>query len=183
MDDARIPRRQIHADKGVGADTKYSRWRRERFIALEDRTNCYCMDLDWVEWRRGDLAALIETRRALAGKTQEQAVQEFATNQNGFQLECLARLAYCAKVPAYVVSILDPEPESDTYEKASFLVLEVSVPAVWPAGKLNLERDLPLVKVGTYGEKAYADFIAGIRARARNRIDPPAGSGQEAPGR
>lgn len=153
--------RTVYEDQEHGNDEKYSKWRRYKLPELVNNTNCYCMDLDWVEWRKGKPRALIECRRALGSKTPEQAIQDFVKKNNGFQYEVLAHMSYALKIPGYIVSIKDNSPEANSYEKAEFLVEQVIPPNPWPVGRvdINLIKRTP---IGKMDEASYANFINNL---------------------
>jgi hypothetical protein len=153
--------REIHRDRGLDHDDKYSKWRRNVFPKLVGNSSCYCSDLDWVEWRKGNPVALLECRRALGGRTLRDVIDGYYTLNNGFQLEMLAKLSSRLQVPGYLVAIKDENEQSQQFEAATFLVARVIPPNPWPSGRLNI-RAIQLDYQRELNEKGYADFINSL---------------------
>jgi len=153
---------QVYGDKGHGHDQKYSLWRREQFPKIAQRRDCYCSDLDWVEWRNGKPVALLECRRAIGTlKTAEAVIAHFTVLNNGFQLEMYARLSYELKIPAFLIAIEDRNLEKDDYADARFIVEKITPPDNWPEGRLNLKQII-LTEMGIYNQEEYAQFLASL---------------------
>lgn len=145
---------EVHEDKGFDRDIKYSKWRRYNLPR-----NCYCTDIDFLEWRNGKPKALIETRRAIGNlKTLEDVIKHFIKLNNGFQFEVYAHLSFKLDIPAYVVAIADSEPYNDNYNNSLFLVYELVIP------KTNyfIFSEVKLRKVGLMGEPEYIKFLSNI---------------------
>ena len=105
--------------------------------------------------------ALLECRRALHGRTLEDAVQSVITLNNGFQLEMIACLAAGLKIKAYLVAIKDDDPENAGYGKATFQVVEVVPPQPWPQNRQAVAEIRKLLgKPINYSEQEYANFLA-----------------------
>ena len=156
--------RVIHRKQGHGYDEKYSDWRRTRYPQLAKSTSHYCADVDWIEWRKGRPVAVLECRRARLGRTLEDAVASVRLLNNGFQLELLATLAKHLGVPGYIVAISDQDAGSETYEGATFRVVQVVLPTPWPTqfGALVPELSRRLRIVGDLDEGGYAEFLAKL---------------------
>ena len=154
--------RQIHTDQGYDHDKKYSKWRREVFPAKAKRTDAYCTDVDWIEWRNGKPVAILECRRAIGSlKTAEEAIEHFKKLTNGFQFEVLARLAHDMGIGAYIIGMQDSSPDSTDYSNARFIVEKVIPPAEWGSGRMLLSR----IKTERYpemNEQSYISFISEL---------------------
>lgn len=125
----------IYQDQGHGHDKKYSSWRRD-YPRTRRIRNLYCMDLDWLEWRRGRAVALIETSRTL-GKTAKEVLRRFTDNNAGFQAEVLAYAAMKLEVPAFFVAIDDRNVGDNDYAETTFTVTRIIPITPWPSGKNN----------------------------------------------
>ena len=157
--------RVIHRKQGHGYDEKYSDWRRSRYPNIVKATNHYCADVDWVEWRKGKPVAVIECRRALYGKTLDDAVNSVYQLNNGFQIELLATVAKNLNVAGYIVAISDQNPEDrESYSKATFRVMQVVIPNPYPTkfGTLVPELVRNLKKIDDYDEIGFANFLSKL---------------------
>ena len=157
--------RSIHSDQGYDHDRKYSLWRRNAFKQKVGRTDLYCADIDWVEWRTGQPVDLTECRRAIGViKDAEAAVEHFKNLNNGFQYELIACLSYRLPIPAYIVGIEDPNVDNSTlkdYPNARFVVERIIPPDSWPGGRNNLSA-IRSELVGKMDEEQYIHFIANL---------------------
>lgn len=153
---------EIHEDKGHGHDQKYSLWRRNIFPKIVNRRDCYCTDIDWIEWRGGKPAAVIECRRAIGSlSTCEEVIDHFKKLNNSFQLEVYARMAYEMKIRGFIVAIRDDDPEGQDFSKAEFLVEEIIPPDRWPEGRLDT-RLIKMKMIGKFDQDGYSRFLAGL---------------------
>lgn len=155
--------KNIHAKQGHGYDEKYSDWRRSRFPELTGKRNCYCADIDWVEWRNGKPVALLECRRALHGKSLGDAINTIIQLNNGFQLEMIACLSAGLNIPSYLVAIKDEDPEGADYSKAEFLVVKINPPVPWPTDRSAVKKIVDSLGRGeNLDELGYANFISSL---------------------
>lgn len=151
--------RKIHIDSNAKHDGKYSDWRRNRYPDLEG-DGAYCTDIDFIEWRGGKPAAVLECKRGTIG----QAVNTILQLRYGFQGQVIATVAHALSVPAYIVAIEDYERDSKTYERASFTVVQMNLPTPWLEGSRELVAAL-LAGLGEpvrMDERAYARWIASL---------------------
>lgn len=154
--------RSIHSDQGYDHDKKYSKWRREVFPHLANRTDAYCTDVDWIEWRNGRPVAILECRRAIGTlTTAEAAIEHFKTLTNGFQFEVLARLAHDIGIPGYIIGIQDGLPDSVDYFKSRFIVEKVIPPEDWGPGRMTLSR-IKTERYDAMNEQQYTSFISKL---------------------
>lgn len=152
----------IHEDQGHGHDSKYSLWRRSIFPNIVGRRDCYCTDIDWMEWRRGRPAAVIECRRAIGSLlTCEDVIKHFKQLNNSFQLEVYARMAHDLGIRAFIVAIKDESPENQDYGQAEFLVEEIIPPIEWPKGRIDMKL-INMVRIGKFDQEGYSKFLAGL---------------------
>ncbi|CAB4184364.1 hypothetical protein UFOVP1573_6 [uncultured Caudovirales phage] len=151
--------RKIHIDSNAKHDGKYSDWRRNRYPDLEgDRA--YCTDIDFIEWRKGKAAAVLECKRGTIGE----AITTILELRYGFQGQVIATVAHALRVPAYIVAIQDFNKEGKGYERASFTVVQMNLPTPWLEGSRELVPAL-LAGLGepvTMDELAYARWIASL---------------------
>lgn len=151
--------RKIHIDSNAKHDGKYSDWRRNRYPDLEgDRS--YCTDIDFIEWRNGKAAAVLECKRGTIGE----AINTILQLRYGFQGQVIATVAHALSVPAYIVAIQDFNKEGKGYERASFTVVQMNLPTPWLEGSRELVPAL-LAGLGepvTMDELAYARWIASL---------------------
>lgn len=153
----------IHKDMGHGLDQKYSKWRRDIFPNIVKRRDCFCTDIDWLEWRKGKPIAVIECRRAIGTlKNCEDVIEHFKKLTNGFQLEVYARIAYELKIRAFIVAIKDNNPDNEEYNNAEFLVEEIIPPRPWPIGRLKNMDLIQLKRIGLFNQEDYAKFISEL---------------------
>jgi len=153
---------EIHEDKGHGHDQKYSLWRRNVFPKIVDRRDCYCTDIDWMEWRKGKPVAVIECRRAIGSLAScEDVVEHFRKLNNSFQLEVYARIAYELKIRGFIVAIRDDKLDIQDYCMAEFLVEEIIPPDKWPEEKLDINL-IKIKRIGKFDQEGYSRFLAGL---------------------
>jgi hypothetical protein len=156
------PNTNIHANQGHGHDEKYSEWRRSTLPDLVKRRDCYCTDIDWLEWRKGKPVAIIECKRAMSKQTGKTAIQNLKTLTNGFQIEVLVTCGHKIGIPVYLVGILDGDKqEAKKYKNSKFYVEEAIPPNPWPQ-KLNVKKDITYKLIGEFSEQEYADFLAQL---------------------
>ncbi len=151
--------RKIHIESSATHDGKYSDWRRNRYPDLKgDRA--YCTDIDFIEWRNGRAAAVLECKRG----TMADAIETLLRQRWGFQGQVIATVAHALQVPAYIVAIQDAHKESKGYERASFTVVQMHLPTPWLSDSRALVPALlaGLGKPVTMDELGYADFIASL---------------------
>jgi len=152
----------VHTDKGHGHDQKYSLWRRECFPKISQRRDCYCSDLDWIEWRKGKPVALLECRRVIGSlKTIKDVVTHFISLNNGFQLELYARLSFELRIPAYLIIISDNAIDEVDYSKALFGIGKIIPPNVWPKGRMDVNQ-IEVIKVGIFNQEEYVQFLVDL---------------------
>jgi hypothetical protein len=154
-------RSKINPNAGYGTDSKYSIWRREFYPKLANYYYHFALDLDWIEWRRGRPVALFETKRVLNGRNPMDVIASVWKYQEGLELEMLATFSKGMGIPAFIIAISDPDPLVADYHTATFYVVKVNIPDVWPKEPREIVPTLVdwLSPVKTMGQMDYVEFL------------------------
>lgn len=186
--------KEIAPDKGYDHDPKYSNYRRYGPQSLCGIRNFYCFDVDSIEWRFHRPVGIIEVSRTFGAEAADAAIADWCKrhegvditedqkrglvaravydswcNRNeGFQREGCQYLALKLEVPLYLVIVDDPEPESSSYAKTVFYVVQINLAPLgcgtdaWINGK----RGFASYFIGKFDHVTYiSEFLASLWRR------------------
>lgn len=158
---------EVRESRGYDHDKKYSDYRRVSPLKDHNIRNLYCSDMDMVEWRNHEPAAITEITRTFGAKTKEEVFTDWCFREKGFQRELAQTMALRAQIPLFVVVIHDENPESQGYsDKTEFLVIQIlpdtKNPNHWFDGKRGFRKKY----IGKFTKETYITvFLDGLRDR------------------